>query len=85
MTMNVTTVRDIIKARGTRFATVNFIKKDGSERVANGLFRPSSHIVGSERGFRQSEQMKEQGRVPFYDLAKKAWISFYADKVLDIR
>jgi hypothetical protein len=85
MTMNVTTVKDIIKARGTRFATVTFIKKDGSERVANGLFRPSSKIVGSERGFEQSERMKQLGLIPFYDLKKGAWISFYQTAVKEIR
>jgi len=85
MTMNVTTVKDIIKARGTRFATVTFIKKDGSERVANGLFRPSSKIVGSERGFEQSERMKQLGYISIYDLKKKGWVCFKQDKVLDIR
>jgi hypothetical protein len=84
-TMSVTTVKDVIKARGTRICTVKFVKADGSLRVANGLFRPSSHIVGSEQGFRQSEQMKERGQIPFYDLQKKAWVSFYVDRVVDIR
>ena len=40
-TMNRTTVRDAIKARGTRFASVTFIKKDGTERKVNGLFNTS--------------------------------------------
>lgn len=93
-TMNVTTVKDVIpqdtvrgliKARGTRICTVTFLKTDGSVRVANGLFRPSSHIVGSEQGFRQSEQMKARGQIPFYDLQKKAWVSFYVDRVIEIR
>jgi hypothetical protein len=84
-TLSPVTVKDIIKGRGTRIATVTFIKNDGTERVANGLFRPSSHIVGSERGFRQSEQMKQMGLIPFYDLQKKAWISFYVDRVVDVR
>ena len=83
--MNVTTVKDIVKARGTRFATIKFIKVDGTERVANGLFRPSSKIVGSERGYKQSESMKKKGLVPFYDLKKGAWISFFQDKVLEIK
>ena len=29
-TINKTTVRDVVKARGTRFATVTFVKKDGT-------------------------------------------------------
>jgi hypothetical protein len=53
--------------------------------VANGLFRPSSHIIGSERGFKQSEHMKAIGLQPFYDLQKKAWISFYLDRVINVK
>lgn len=83
--VSVVTVKDIIKGRGTRIATVTFLKTDGTERVANGLFRPSSHIVGSERGFKQSEHMKEIGLQPFYDLQKKAWISFYLNRVVEIK
>jgi len=79
------TVLSLIEAKGTKIATVEFIKADGSVRVANGLFKPSSHIIGSERGYRQGQDMKEKGLIPFYDLKKKAWISFYKHKVLDIR
>jgi hypothetical protein len=84
-TLSPTTVKDIIKGRGTRIATVTFLKADGSERIANGLFRPSSHIVGSDRGFKQSEHMKAIGLQPFYDLQKKAWISFYLDRVISVK
>jgi hypothetical protein len=84
-TLSPVVVKDFIKGRGTRIATVTFLKADGSERVANGLFRPSSHIVGSERGFKQSEHMKAIGLQPFYDLQKKAWISFYLDRVLHLK
>ena len=62
------TVRGLIKGRGTRIATVTFLKADGSER-----------------GFKQSEHMKAIGLQPFYDLQKKAWISFYLDRVLTVK
>lgn len=78
-------VKSEIAARGTRIATVTFLKTDGTERVANGLFRPSSHIVGSERGFKQSQHMKDIGLQPFYDLKKGAWICFYLDRVVNIK
>jgi len=84
-TLSPVTVKDIIKGRGTRIATVTFLKTDGTERVANGLFRPSSHIVGSERGFKQSQHMKDIGLQPFYDLKKGAWICFYLDRVVNIK
>ena len=79
------TVFKMIEEKNTKSATVEFVKADGSVRKANGLFRPSSHIVGSERGYAQGEAMRQRGQVPFYDLNKKAWISFYANRVLDIR
>lgn len=83
-TMNPKTVMKLIEEKGTKIATVEFLKADGSVRVANGLFKPSSHIVGSERGVMQGEAMQKRGQVPFYDLKKKAWISFFADRVLEI-
>ena len=84
-TLSPVVVKDFIKDSGTRIATVTFLKADGSERIANGLFRPSSHIIGSDRGFKQSEHMKAIGLQPFYDLQKKAWISFYLDRVLTVK
>ena len=69
-TMNNTTVRDIIKSRGTKFASVTFIKKDGSERKVNGLFRPASHIIGNAKGRVISE--------------KNSWKCFHEDAVVEI-
>jgi hypothetical protein len=84
-TLSANVVKDFIKGRVTRFASITFVKADGSLRKATGLFRPSSHIIGSERGFKQSEHMKAIGLQPFYDLQKKAWISFYLDRVLTVK
>lgn len=83
-TMNRTTVRDVIKARGTRFATVTFIKKDGTERTVNGLFRPASHIVGNAKGQQVSERMKELGYIPIFSVAENAWKCFHEDAVVGI-
>ena len=71
------------KVKG-QFATVKFIKQDGSLRVINGCFAPLSHIIGSERGVMQGEQMKARGQVPIYDVQEKKWKSFYMDKVVDL-
>jgi WYL_2, Sm-like SH3 beta-barrel fold len=79
------TVTKLIEDKGTKFASVTFIKADGSTRKATGLFRPSSHIVGSERGYQQGEMMRQKGLIPFFDLQKKHWISFYATRVVDIK
>mgnify|MGYP003625510873 FL=1 len=83
-TMNRTTVRDVIKARGTRFASVTFIKKDGTERKINGLFKPASHIVGNAKGFMVSETMKRNGYIPIYSVAEAAWKCFHEDAVVEI-
>lgn len=78
-------VDHLIEMKGTMIATVSFVKKDGTVRVANGLFRPSSHIVGSDRGYAQGQALRAKGLVPFYDLKKGAWISFSKDKVVGFK
>lgn len=83
-TMTPEQVRCMVKGKGTKIATVTFIKADGTLRTVNGLFKPSSKIVGSERGMLQGEAMKARGQVPVYELVSKQWKSFYADKVVSI-
>ena len=78
-------VKCLVKGKGTKIATVSFIKADGSIRTINGLFKPSSKIVGSERGVAQGEAMKARGQIPVYELASKRWKSFYADRVVEIK
>lgn len=84
MTISKTTVRDIVKARGTRFATVKFIKKDGSERTVNGLFRPASHIIGNAKGRVVSEAMKANGYIPIFSVAENSWKCFHEEAVVEI-
>ena len=74
----------MIENKGTKFATVSFIKKDGSIRVVNGLFKPTSKIVGSDKGMAQGEAMKARGQIPIYEVSSSSWKSFYADKVVEI-
>jgi len=84
MTISKTTVRDIVNARGTRFATVKFIKKDGSERTVNGLFRPSSHIIGNAKGRVVSETMKANGYIPIFSVSENSWKCFHEEAVVEI-
>ena len=77
-------IMQIIEAKGTKFATVKFIKADGTERVVNGLFKPTSKIVGSDKGIAQGEAMKARGQIPIWCVASKSWKSFYADRVVSI-
>jgi hypothetical protein len=82
--MDIETVHNLIEAKGTKFATVSFIKKDGTIRVVNGLFKPTSKIVGSDKGMAQGEAMKARGQIPIYEVSSSSWKSFYADKVVEI-
>lgn len=68
------------KATG-QIGTVTFRKADGTLRTINGVFKPTSKIVGSERGIAQGKAMEARGQVPIYDLHEMKWKSFYADKV----
>lgn len=85
MTMTKEQVKCLIKGKGTKIATVSFVKADGSIRVINGLFKPTSKIVGSDRGIAQGEAMKARGQIPIWEIAQGKWKSFYADKVLEIK
>lgn len=78
-------VSTIISNKGTKIATVTFLKADGSLRTINGLFKPSSKIVGSERGVAQGEAMKARGQVPVYCLKSNSWKSFFCDRVVEIK
>ena len=78
-------VKCLVAGKGTKIATVTFIKADGTLRTVNGLFKPSSKVVGSDRGMAQGEAMKARGQVPVYELASKQWKSFYADRVVEIK
>ena len=78
-------VKSMVTGKGTRFATVTFIKKDGTERTVNGLFRPQSHIIGNAKGRQISGRMKEQGYIPIYSVAENSWKCFHQDAVVEIK
>ena len=85
MTMTKEQVKCLIKGKGTKIATVSFVKADGSIRTVNGLFKPTSKIVGSDRGLAQGEAMKARGQIPIWEIAQGKWKSFYADRVVEIK
>lgn len=49
MTMSPEEVRAAVKAKGTKFASVTFTKKNGDLRTINGLFRAYKHVKGTGR------------------------------------
>lgn len=79
------TVRRIVHCKGTRFATVEFVKKDGSTRRINGLFRATSKMVGGDRGHVQHERLRANDLVAIYSLRDRGWRSFAVDRVQEIR
>jgi hypothetical protein len=78
-------VKAFIRDAGAAIVSVQFVKADGTLRTVNGLFKPSSKIVGSDRGMAQGEAMKARGQVPVWEIASKQWKSFYADRVVSIK
>jgi hypothetical protein len=84
-TLDPQTVRDIVHRKGTRFATVKFVKKDGSTRRINGLFRATSKMVGGDLGQAQHDRLRANGLVAIYSLKDRGWRSFSADRVLEVR
>jgi len=83
-TMHPDAVRTAIKARGTKFATVSFVKKDGSIRKINGLFRATRHMVGGDRGAAQGDVLKAHDLVAIYSLKDRGWRSFKISSVVNI-
>lgn len=77
-------VKKIVKDKSTKFATVIFLKKDGSVRKINGLFRPTSKMVSNARGRRTSAMLKENNLIPIFCVSEMAWKSFKIDRVLNI-
>ena len=84
-TMTPEMVRAEIAKRGTKITTVAFVKKDGTIRRINGLFRTTSHMVGGDRGEAQHETLKANDLVAIYSLKDRGWRSFKADQVVGIR
>lgn len=78
-------VKAMVEAKGSKIATVRFIKKDGTERVVNGMFKPTSQMVGSEKGLAQGEAMRARGQVAIWEIASRQWKSFFADRVVEIK
>ena len=73
-----TDVRARVENKGTRFATVTFVKKDGSIRTKNGLFKPLSHIKGTGR-------KTPDGYIAIYSPNEERWGMFAIDKVVEIK
>lgn len=83
-TLDPATVQQEIARRGTRFATVSFVKRDGSIRKINGLFRATSKMVGGDGGAKQHDVLKANDLVAIYSLKDRGWRSFKTDSVVAI-
>lgn len=76
-TMPEPAVRAAVKAKGTRFATVSFVKKSGELRKINGLFRATSHMIGTGTAKRSDQA------IPIWS-PRDGWRSFRVDSVIAI-
>jgi hypothetical protein len=84
-TLDPDTVQSAIRRKGTKFATVVFIKKCGTPRKINGLFRATSKMVGGDWGDAQHDTLRNNGLVAIYSLKDRGWRSFKVDSVLEVR
>ena len=76
-TIDASKVREIVKAKGTDSVTVTLLKGDGTQRIINGLFKPTSDM-------KIDESLAKSGRIPIYCMAENAWKTFKEHRVLDI-
>ena len=83
-TMTVEQVKCLVKGKGSKIATVSFIKADGSIRTVNGMFKPTSKTEGSERGTAQGGAMAARGQIAIWEISQAKWKSFFADRVVEI-
>jgi hypothetical protein len=77
-TLDVSKVHDIIEEKGTGSATVTILKSNGTQRVINGVFKPTSELE-------MDDSLSKEGRIPIYCLAENAWRSFKEHRVLEIQ
>ncbi|MBE9476941.1 MAG: hypothetical protein IME92_07305 [Proteobacteria bacterium] len=75
--LDVSKVRDIVKAKGTSSVTVTILKSNGTQRVINGVFKPTSEI-------KLDDSLAKDGRISIYCMTDNAWRSFKEHRVLDI-
>ena len=75
--MTPTEVKAAVAAKGTKFATVTFIKKDGTERRVNGLFRAYKHVKGTGR-------VTPDHLVAIWS-PREGWRSFDVTRVVSVR
>ena len=68
----------------TKFVTIDFAKVNGDFRTVNGLLKPTSKMVGNERGLAMGEAMRARGQVPIWN-PQDGWKSFYGNRVFGIR
>ena len=59
---------------GSKFASVEFVKKNGDRREIRGLFRPTSKMVGGDGGQMASKRLKANGLIAIWspDIAREA-------------
>lgn len=75
--LNESAVWDLVKAKGTDTAKVTVLKTDGSTRIINGSFKPSSAL-------KLDDSIKSSGRISIYCQTDNAWRSFKQHRVLEI-
>ena len=76
-TLEVSKVKEIVETKGTSAVTVTILKSNGTQRIINGVFKPTNDIE-------LHDSLTREGRIPIYCMTDNAWRSFKEHRVLDI-
>ncbi len=76
-TLEVSKVKELVETKGTSAVTVTILKSNGTQRIINGVFKPTNDIE-------LDESLAREGRIPIYCMTDNAWRSFKEHRVLDI-
>lgn len=66
---------------GGKFATVTFIKKDGTKRTLNGKTKVNQQINGNGPSY----DAESHGQIRIFDMVAKGWRTVTASQVKEVR
>jgi hypothetical protein len=73
-------LRNLINESKGKFFSITFIKKDGEIRTVNGKGRYDRKV--KKTGNIGSQQLQDQGYVPFVNRNRDQWVCAHTDRVI---
>lgn len=84
-------IRDLIESAGNTFVTVEFIKKDGTERVMNVRLNSGTDLLAGDAASASAKQAVETRKannpnlINVFEAVRKQWRSIDLDRVLGVK